>query len=56
MEQPDQALKYLKKCIIYILSNGSLLDQAKLHYLYAKCIHLLEKKKSNYTNSRKKLF
>ena len=47
MEQPEQAIKYLKKCIIFLLSNGSFLDQAKLHYLYAKCLHLLDKEKSN---------
>ncbi|CAF0704565.1 unnamed protein product [Brachionus calyciflorus] len=46
MEQPDQAIKYLKKCIVFILSNGSLLDQSKLHYLYAKCLHLLDKTKN----------
>ena len=47
MEHPEQAIKYLEKCIIFILSNGSLVDQAKLHYLYAKCLYILNKKKSN---------
>jgi hypothetical protein len=46
MEYPEQAIKYLEKCNIYLLSNGSLLDQAKLHYLYAKCLHLIDKQKS----------
>ena len=46
MEHPEQAIKYLEKCIIFIFSNGSLVDQAKLHYLYAKCLHILDKKKS----------
>lgn len=46
MEYPEQAIKYVEKCIIFILSNGSLLDQAKLHYLYAKCLHMLEKNKN----------
>lgn len=41
-------MKYIKKCIIFILSNGTLLDQAKMHYLYAKCLHLVDKTKSNY--------
>lgn len=44
MEFPEQAIKYLEKCIIFLLSNGSLLDQAKLHYLYAKCLFSLDKK------------
>jgi hypothetical protein len=48
MEYPEQAIKYLEKCNIYLFSNGSLLDQAKLHYLYAKCLHLIDKEKSNY--------
>ena len=48
MEYPEQAIKYLEKCTIFILSNSSLLDQAKLHYLYAKCLYMLDKNKSNY--------
>lgn len=48
MEHPEQALKYIHKCIIFILSNGTLLDQAKMHYLYAKCLHLLNKANSNF--------
>ena len=47
MEYPEQAIKYLEKCTIFILSNSSLLDQAKLHYLYAKCLYMLDKNKSN---------
>ena len=46
MEHVEQALKYIEKCNIYIFANGALLDQAKLHYLYAKCLHLLDKTKS----------
>lgn len=46
MEHPEQAIKYIQKCIIFILSNGTLLDQAKMHYLYAKCLHLLDKANS----------
>ena len=44
MEYPEQAIKYIKKCIIYIFSYGTLIDQCKLHYLYAKCLHMLNKK------------
>lgn len=50
MEYPEQAIKYIQKCIIYVFSNGCLLDQAKLHYLYAKCLFTLDKKKSNLTS------
>ena len=46
MEYPEQAIKYLEKCIVFVFSNGSHLDQAKLHYLYAKCLHMLEKNKN----------
>lgn len=46
MEHPEQAMKYIQKCIVFILSNGTMLDQAKMHYLYAKCLHLLNKTKS----------
>ena len=46
MELPEQAIKYIEKCTVFILSNSSLLDQAKLHYLYAKCLFLLDKKKN----------
>jgi tetratricopeptide (TPR) repeat protein len=46
MEYPEQAIKYIEKCIIFVLANGSLLDQAKLHYLYAKCLHMLDKRKN----------
>ena len=46
MEHPEQAMKYLEKCMIFFMSNGSLLDQSKVHYLYAKCLHLLDRKKS----------
>ena len=50
MEHPEQAIKYIQKCIIFILSNGSLLEQAKMHYIYAKCLHLLDKRKSMAVN------
>ena len=56
MEHPGQAIKYLERCIIFILSNGSLLDQAKLHYLYSKCLNLLDKKKSKYCTVFKKIY
>ncbi len=46
MDHAEQALAYIDKCSIYIFANGSLLDQAKLHYLYAKCLHLLNRTKS----------
>ena len=46
MEYPEQAIKYIEKCIIFIMSNGSLIDQAKLHYLYARCIYMIDKTKS----------
>ncbi len=46
MEYPEQAIKYIEKCIIFIFSNGSLVDQAKLHYLYARCLYMINKSKS----------
>ena len=46
MEYPEQAIKYLEKCIVFIFSNGSLVDQAKLHYLYARCLFMINKNKS----------
>lgn len=46
MEFPEQAIKYIEKCTVFILSNSSLLDQAKLHYLNAKCLFMLDKKKN----------
>jgi hypothetical protein len=42
MEYPEQAIKYLEKCFVFILSYGTLLDQARLHFLYAKCAHQLK--------------
>lgn len=50
MEFPEQAIKYIEKCSVYIMSSSSLLDQAKLHYLYAKCLYMLDKKR-NLSNS-----
>ncbi len=47
MDHPDQAIKYIEKSIVYIFANGSMIDQAKLHFLYAKCIHLLNRNKSS---------
>jgi hypothetical protein len=50
MEYPEQAIKYVEKCTVFILSSSSQVDQAKLHYLYAKCLYLLDKKR-NLANS-----
>lgn len=47
MDLPEQAVKYLEKTMIFTFSNGSLLDQAKLHFLYARCLHKLKKKDGN---------
>lgn len=51
MEHPEQAIKYLERCMIFLMSNGSLVDQAKLHYLYSKCLYTLDKTKSNLSDS-----
>ena len=48
MEYPEQAIQYLKKSIVYIFSYGSLIDQSRLHFLYAKCLHMLSKKSMKY--------
>jgi hypothetical protein len=41
MKYPKEAIKYLEKSFIFILSCGNLIDQAKLHYLYSKCLFML---------------
>ncbi len=41
MKYPQQAIKYLEKSFVYVLSCGTLLDQAKLHFLYSKCLFML---------------